>query len=67
MDPTAAAYQGLPEVNKAFYDSIRDADDRQLKQVFTVPIRSGQAWKVVHAHNQTDIKRFRREAYAEYR
>lgn len=67
MDPTAAAYQGLPEVNKAFYDSIRDAGERQLKQDFTVPIRSGQAWKVVLARNQTDAKRFRREASAEYR
>jgi hypothetical protein len=47
IDPTAAAYQGLPEVNKAFYDSIREAKNRQLIQDFTVPIRTGQAWKVV--------------------
>lgn len=47
MDPTRAAYQGLPEVNKPFYDGIREAKNRQLIQDFTVPIRTGQAWKVV--------------------
>jgi hypothetical protein len=46
MDPTAAAYQGLPEINKAFYDKIRTSKSRQITQDFTIPIRTGQAWKV---------------------
>ena len=46
MDPTAAAYQGLPQVDKAFYDRVRESQTRQLVQQFTIPIRTGQAWKV---------------------
>jgi len=46
MDPTAAAYQGLPEVDKAFYDKVRETKSRHLTQDFTIPIRTGQAWKV---------------------
>jgi hypothetical protein len=46
MDPTAAAYQGLPKVNKPFYDKLRTSDSRQLIQEFTIPIRTGQVWKV---------------------
>jgi hypothetical protein len=45
MDPTAAAYQGLPEVDKAFYDKLR-ISKRAVTQDFTIPIRTGQAWKV---------------------
>ena len=47
MDPTAAAYQGLPQVDKEFYDNIRTSSSRTLKQDFTIPIRTGQAWKVL--------------------
>jgi hypothetical protein len=54
MDPTAAAYQGLPEVDVAFYDRVRTAESRILKQEFTVPIRSGQAWKVVPGNKKTN-------------
>jgi len=46
MDPTAAAYQGLPRVDADFYDRIREDKDRQLIEEFVVPIRSGKAWKV---------------------
>ena len=46
MDPTAAAYQGLPQVDKPFYDKVRDSTSRKLVQDFTIPIRTGQAWKV---------------------
>jgi hypothetical protein len=46
MDPTAAAYQGLPQVDKVFYDRVRESETRQLVQDFTIPIRTGQAWKV---------------------
>ena len=46
MDHTAAAYQGLPEVNRVFYDRIRNSKSRQLQQDFILPIRSGKAWKV---------------------
>lgn len=46
MNPTAAAYQGLPEVDKAFYDNVREAKSRHLIQDFTIPIRTGQAWEV---------------------
>ena len=46
MDPTAAAYQGLPQVDKAFYDKVRESKSRKLVQDFTIPIRTGQAWKV---------------------
>ena len=46
MDPTAAAYQGLRQVDTEFYDRIRDDKDRQLTEEFILPIRSGKAWKV---------------------
>jgi len=46
MDPTAAAYQGLPNVDKAFYDKVRESKSRTLVQDFNIPIRTGQAWKV---------------------
>lgn len=46
MDPTAAAYQGLPKVDRTFYDEIRDTKSRRLKEDFIIPIRSGMAWKV---------------------
>ena len=46
MDPTAAAYQGLPNVDKAFYDKVRESTSRKLVQDFNIPIRTGQAWKV---------------------
>ena len=52
MDPTAAAYQGLPKVDKAFYDKIRDTNSRQLKEDFIIPIRSGMAWKVITVKNR---------------
>jgi hypothetical protein len=45
MNATAAAYQGVPEADKTFYDNIRDAS-RLLSQDFSIPIRTGQAWKV---------------------
>lgn len=46
-----AAYQSsadsILEVNKPFYDQIRDAkDQRVLVESFEIPIRSGFAWKV---------------------
>lgn len=47
MDPTAAAYQGLPQVDKVFYDKVRESTSRKLVQDFTLPIRTGQAWKVL--------------------
>lgn len=50
MDPTAAAYQGLPKVDKEFYDGIRTTSSRSLTQDFTIPIRTGQAWKVYFLH-----------------
>jgi hypothetical protein len=46
MNPTAAAYQGVPEFDRTFYDRIRDSQGRQLTSVFDVPVRSGKAWKV---------------------
>jgi len=52
MDPTAAAYQGLQPVDKALYDKIREAKSRKLVQSFTVPIRSGHAWKVPPRRSQ---------------
>lgn len=46
MDTTAAAYQGLPKIDRAFYDGIRTTEARNLVQSFVIPIRTGQAWKV---------------------
>ena len=56
MDPTAAAYQGLPKVDKTFYDKIGDHKSRQLKEEFILPIRSGKAWKVITERSDTDSK-----------
>lgn len=66
MDPTAAAYQGLPKVDKAFYDSIRIAKARKLVESFVVPIRSGQAWKVQRPASKISLTvRFPPGVYAE--
>ena len=47
MDPTTAAYQGVPNVDNVFYDRIRTTPSRTLVQDFAIPIRNGQAWKAL--------------------
>jgi hypothetical protein len=64
MDPTAAAYQGLPNVDKALYDRIRDSPRRKLTHVHTVPIRSGYAWKVANTLMRLSGYRYLLVAYA---
>lgn len=56
MDLTQAAYQSVPggplDVDTSFYGAMRDrtADQQQLVEELTVPIRSGRAWVVPAGH-----------------
>jgi uncharacterized protein YcgI (DUF1989 family) len=51
---TAAAYQatvgGPLDVDREFYGRIAKSDGRHLIEEFTIPIRSGRAWKVPAGH-----------------
>jgi uncharacterized protein YcgI (DUF1989 family) len=54
MKDFPAAYQANAgsalDVNKDFYKRIADAPGRRLVETFTIPIRSGRAWKVPAGH-----------------
>lgn len=50
MDLTRAAYQatagGPLDVNRDFYRAIAEDERRELVERFTIPIRSGRAWRI---------------------
>lgn len=54
MDLTRAAYQatagGPLDIDRAFYSAIAADTERALVESFTVPIRSGRAWKIPAGH-----------------
>lgn len=54
MDLTRAAYQatagGPLDVDRAFYSALAADEGRTLVDSFTIPIRSGKAWKVPAGH-----------------
>ena len=54
MKDFPAAYQANAgsalDVDKAFYKKIAEAPGRRLVEKFTIPIRTGQAWKVSAGH-----------------
>lgn len=54
MDLTRAAYQatagGPLDVDRTFYAAIADDTARELIDSFTIPIRSGRAWKIPAGH-----------------
>lgn len=54
MDLTRAAYQatagGPLDVDRDFYRAIADDDRRELVDAFTIPIRSGKAWRIPAGH-----------------